>query len=63
MGLVDAFNKDDRVELRVNELIAYFRAEASTYAENKVLLNGLKADLPASHILAMVGKFDNEQNK
>lgn len=58
MGIVDVFNKDDRVELKVNELIAYFRAEGRTNATNEVLLNGIRAHLPYSHILTMVGETD-----
>lgn len=60
MGLTDVFGKDDRIELKVNELIDYFRDEADVMAENKVLLNGLKAGLPTSHILVMIGKHDSE---
>jgi hypothetical protein len=56
MGIVDAFSKDDRVELRVNELIGYFRGEAQTYAENKVMINGLRAGLSPDDILVMIGK-------
>ena len=60
MGICDVFYKDDRIELKVNEVIDYFRGEAETFAENKVLINGLKAGLPASHILTMIGKNDKE---
>lgn len=55
MGLVDAFTPEDRVELKVNELIDYFRTEARVYAENTVIKNGLRANLPASHIRVMIG--------
>jgi hypothetical protein len=68
MGLMDTFNKDDRVELKVNELINYFRVEASTNAINEVLLNGVRARLPYDHILTMIGETapvmqnDNNEN-
>lgn len=55
-GFIEAFKPDDRVEVTVNSLISYFRTEAKTHAENKVLINGLQAGLPADHILTMVGK-------
>ena len=63
MGLVDTFGKDDRLELKVNEVIEYFRNEARVIAENEVLINGLKADLPTSHILIMIGKTDVESKE
>lgn len=56
MGLVDVFSPEERVELKVNELINYFRNEAHTNAENKVMINGLRAGLPGDHILVMIGK-------
>ena len=55
MGLVDAFSPEARVELTVNELIGYFRNEARIYADNTVMKNGLRANLPASHIRVMIG--------
>ena len=60
MGIVDVFKPEDRVELTVNDLVNYFRKEAKTNAENEVLINGLKAGLPASHILVMIGKLDTD---
>lgn len=56
MGIVDVFSKDDRVELKVNELIEYFRDEGRTNAKNEIMINGLKAGMPASHILVMIGE-------
>lgn len=58
MGLVDVFSKDERVSLKVDEVINYFRSEARTNAENEVLINGIRAHLPYSHILTMIGKND-----
>lgn len=55
MGVMDAFNAEDRVQLKVGELIAYFRAEARTNAKNELLVNGLRAGLPDKHILIMGG--------
>ena len=60
MGLSDAFGREDRIELKVNELVSYFRNEASIYAENTVLINGLRAGLPADHILIMAGKLGTD---
>ena len=58
MSIVDVFSKDERISVKVDELIDYFRAEARTNAENEVLLNGIRADLPNAHILTMIGKND-----
>lgn len=63
MGIVDAFQKDDRAEIRVNDLIGYFRHEARTNARNEVLLNGIRAQLPYSHILVMIGEKPVENEK
>ena len=58
MGMLDAFAQDDRITLKVNDLIHYFRNEARTNAQNEVLLNGVRAHLPYSHILTMIGEKD-----
>jgi hypothetical protein len=58
VGILDTFGADDRVELKVNDLIRYFRDEADTNARNEVLLNGIRARLPYSHILTMIGELD-----
>ena len=60
MGLVDMFSPEEKVTLNVNELISYFRHEARIYAENTVMINGLRAGLPASHVLVMVGKLGTD---
>ena len=60
MGLMDAFTPDERVSLKVDELINYFRTEARTYADNTVMINGLRANLPASHIRVMIGDLDTK---
>ena len=58
MGITDVFGRDDRVELKVNELISYFRHEARTNARNEVLVNGLKAEIPSGYILTMIGEVE-----
>lgn len=60
MGLCDTFGREDRIEIKVNELVSYFRNEASIYAENTVLINGLRAGLPADHMLIMIGKLGTD---
>lgn len=57
MGLVDAFSKGDRVEITVNQLIGVLRSDALNWAENQVLINGLKAGLNHVDILTMVGEI------
>ena len=59
MGLVDVFGSEDRVSLKVNDLINYFRGEAQVYAKNEVLLNGIRSGLPHSHILVMLGENES----
>lgn len=56
MSLADVFGPSEKVTIPANELVAYFRAEARTYAENTAMINGLRANLPADHILIMIGK-------
>lgn len=58
MGIVDVFGADDRVSLKVNDLVNYFRGEAKTYARNEVMLNGIKSNMPYDHILAMIGELE-----
>lgn len=58
MRLTDVLGKDATAELKVTELIAILRSEASAWAKNEVMLNGLKAKIPHKHILAMVGESD-----
>lgn len=54
MGLVDVFACEDRVELKVSDLMRIMRNEALSYAHNMVMVNGLKAHLPHNHILIMI---------
>lgn len=56
MGIADAFCKEDRVELKVSEVINYFRAEGRTNAVNEILINGLKADVNPKILLKLVEK-------
>lgn len=60
MGLVDLFTPGEKITLEVNELINYFRVEARVNAENKVMINGLRAGIPADHILVMIGKLGTD---
>ena len=63
MGLCDVFGSEDRISLKVNELVDYFRGEARTHADNTVMLNGLKAGLPSKHILIMIGESDTDSEE
>ena len=56
MGIVDAFNREDRVELKVSEVVDYFRVEGRTNAINEILINGLKNDISAKILLKLVEK-------
>jgi len=58
MGLADAFGRDTTTELKVTELVSVLRSEASAWAKNEVMLNGIRAKIPHKHILTMVGESD-----
>lgn len=62
MGFVDAFMPDGTVELKISDLQSLFRSDALNYADNKCMVNGLKAGLPHRHILIMIGE-DEKENK
>lgn len=55
------FVPDGKIEMKVADVKDLFRQEALNWAENKCMINGLKAGLPAEHILAMIG--ENDENK
>lgn len=62
-SITDLFMPDGRVELKIIDLKELFRLEALNYAENKCMINGLKAGLPAEHILIMIGENNKEEDK
>ena len=61
MGLADTLGAEPRVEMRVSELKEILKSDALRWAENKCLINGVKAGLPAEHILTMIG--ENKEGK
>lgn len=61
MGILDAFNKEDRVDVKVYELMHFFKETGLVAAKNEVLLNGLRADLPHNYILMMAGEQQPEK--
>lgn len=60
MGFMNLCTPDGKVELKVSDLKELFRSEAADEAENRCLINGLKAGLPAEHILTMIGEEVNK---
>lgn len=56
MGLADAFACEDRVQLKVSDLMQIMKMEALNYAQNQCMIEGLKAHLPHNHILIMIGE-------
>lgn len=60
-SVVDMFTPEGKVELKISDLRELFRSDALNWAENKCMINGLKAGLPVEHILAMIG--ENEEVK
>lgn len=61
MGTFDALTSDGTLTLKVSDLKTIFKNEAWAMAENKCLINGLKAGLPAEHILTMIGEKKEEE--
>lgn len=57
MGIMDAFSKEDRVEITVNQLITVLRSDALNYSQNQVLINGLQAGINHRDILIMAGEI------
>lgn len=64
-SIIDTFSSDGKVELKISDLKQIFRTDALNWAQNTCMINGLKAGLPAEHILTMIGenKEDNDENK
>lgn len=60
-SIVDIFTPDEKVTMKVSEFQSLLRSDALNWADNKCLINGLKAGLPAEHILTMIG--ENEEVK
>lgn len=54
MGLADAFGKDDRIELRVATVMDLLDRVARAEASSKLLMNGIKCDVPHSFIREVI---------
>lgn len=50
MGLVDALNAEDRVELKITELLQLVRG----CAERDVMKNGINTDVPHAYMRMMI---------
>ena len=61
MGIMDAITPEATVTLKVSELSEILRTEAFNFSANMCMVNGLKAGLPAEHILIMIG--ENEETE
>ena len=60
MGLVDMFTPDGTVQLKISDLQNLFKLNALNWAENRCLKNGLRAGVPAEHILAMLDEKEED---
>ena len=60
MGFLDAFSRDDRIELPVPELVQMLREACAHEAENRILRNAIIGNVPAEYIFVML---DGKQNK
>lgn len=56
MGLADTFGAEDRVPLKVSDLMTLMRSDSRNFVRNQFIVNGLKAHLPHNHILMMIGE-------
>lgn len=62
-SITDLFTPDGKVELKITDLKELFRLEAINHAENMCMINGLRAGIPADHILTMIGEnIEEEEN-
>lgn len=62
-SIVDTFSSDGIVQLKIRDLKDLFRSDALNWAENKCMVNGLKAGLPTEHILIMIGENEEEKDE
>lgn len=62
MAFADMFVPEGTVEIKVADLRDIYRNEALSWAENRCLINGLKAGVPAEHILAMLDEDNKEED-
>lgn len=62
-SLVDVFTSDGTVTIKIRDLKDLFRSDALNWAQNMCMVNGLKAGLPAKHILMMIGENEEENDE
>lgn len=58
MGLLDAFSREDRIEIPVPEFVAMIKAAARNEVENDILRHALLRGIPRQHVFAML---DNKE--
>lgn len=56
MGLADVLGCEDRIQIKVGDLMQILRSDALNWAQNQVMVKGLEAHLPHNHILIMAGE-------
>lgn len=61
MAFADMFIPEGTVEIKIADLRDMFRTDALNWAENRCLINGLRAGVPAEHILAMLDEDNKEE--
>ena len=62
-NVADLFVPNGKVELKISDLQDLFRSDALSWAQNTCMINGLKANLPAEHILIMIGETEEDKNE
>lgn len=58
MGLLDSLGTSPTTTVKVDELYEVLKMSSLNWAQNTCLINGVKAHLPYSHILMMIGETD-----
>lgn len=56
MGLADAFSPEERLEIKVSELIDMCNYRADLAAENKIMRRGIENKIDYDTLLILLGK-------
>lgn len=61
MGLIDAFNPEDRVEIKISDLFRFFKETAEATSALKYIENAVRAGVPNTYILGMLDGIDRTE--
>ena len=63
MGLIDALNAEDRIEVKFSTLYSLMNSSAEANSELKYIENALTAGVPNNYILSMIDGIPREAKK